>query len=314
MPTILLNALVPVFAVLALGYLAGWVRDIDNHHLAELNALVMDFALPAALFVATASTPWAVLKAQWPLLLVLTTTTLLLYALAYWIQRRVLSTGPDVASIGALTISQPNFAAAGLPLIAAVFDASHLIYVALSVAFTSIFVSPFALAVLETARSPRSDSSRPTAIVMAVGRSVLKPIVLSPIAGIVFAFAAIPLPDFIQRSLELIGNAGGGIALFLTGLILSSQRVTFNSNVISGTLLKNVVHPLLAGGAIMLFHVPSDTVRASILLAALPSGFFGVLFGLRYNVDSRDAGSILIVSSTLSALTIAVVLAITEHS
>jgi hypothetical protein len=49
--------------------------------------------------------------------------------------------------------------------------------------------------------------------------------------------------------------------------------------VISGTLLKNVVHPSLAAGAIMLFQVPSDTVRASILLAALPSGFFGVLFG-----------------------------------
>jgi hypothetical protein len=24
-------------------YLAGWIRDIDNQHVAELNALVMDF-------------------------------------------------------------------------------------------------------------------------------------------------------------------------------------------------------------------------------------------------------------------------------
>ena len=53
---VLLNALVPIFAVMALGYLAGWIRDVDNHHVAELNALVMDFALPASLFVATAST------------------------------------------------------------------------------------------------------------------------------------------------------------------------------------------------------------------------------------------------------------------
>jgi predicted permease len=67
---ILLNALVPIFAIMALGYLAGWIRDIDNQHVAELNALVMDFALPASLFVATASTPRAVLLAQWPLLAV----------------------------------------------------------------------------------------------------------------------------------------------------------------------------------------------------------------------------------------------------
>jgi malonate transporter and related proteins len=42
---------------MALGYFAAWVRDIDNRHVAELSALVMDFALPASLFVATATTP-----------------------------------------------------------------------------------------------------------------------------------------------------------------------------------------------------------------------------------------------------------------
>jgi len=313
MTAILLDALVPIFAVLGLGYFAGWVRDIDNHHLSELNALVMDFALPAALFVATASTPWAVLVAQWPLLLVLTATALLLYGLAYAMQRWLFSLNPDTASIEALTIAQPNYGAAGLPFVAAVFGTSHLIYVALTLAFTSLFVAPFALAVLEMAHSPRSEPSGRTAIFVAVGHSLSKPIVLSPIAGIVFAFSAIPLPDFVQHSFDLIGRAGGGIALFLTGLILSSQQVIFNFNVISGTLLKNVVHPLLAAGAIMLLPVPADSVRASILLAALPSGFFGVLFGLRYDVDSRDAGSILIVSSMLSAVTLAVALAITEH-
>jgi predicted permease len=81
---VLLNALVPIFAVMALGYLAGWIRDIDNQHVAELNALVMDFALPASLFVATASTSRAVLLAQWPLLVVLTVSMLALYALSYW--------------------------------------------------------------------------------------------------------------------------------------------------------------------------------------------------------------------------------------
>jgi malonate transporter len=61
---VLLNSLVPIFAIMGLGYFAGWIRDIDNHHVAELNALVMDFALPACLFVATASTQRALLLAQ----------------------------------------------------------------------------------------------------------------------------------------------------------------------------------------------------------------------------------------------------------
>ena len=38
MTAILLNSLLPIFAVMALGYFAGWVRDIDNQHVGELNA------------------------------------------------------------------------------------------------------------------------------------------------------------------------------------------------------------------------------------------------------------------------------------
>jgi malonate transporter and related proteins len=49
---IILSSVVPVFFVMALGYLAGWLREIDNQHVAELDAPVMDFALPASLFVA----------------------------------------------------------------------------------------------------------------------------------------------------------------------------------------------------------------------------------------------------------------------
>ena len=54
---ILLNALVPIFAVMGLGYFAGWIRDVDNRHVSELNALVMDFAVPASLFVAMRQLP-----------------------------------------------------------------------------------------------------------------------------------------------------------------------------------------------------------------------------------------------------------------
>ena len=149
MTAILLNSLLPIFAVMALGYFAGFVRDIDNEHVGELNALVMDFALPASLFVATATTPWAMLLAQWSLLLTLAVSMLALYALSYWMQRRLFALGSSEASVQALTIRLPNYAAAGLPLIVAVFDASHTIYVALAVASGSILLSPLTLAIFE---------------------------------------------------------------------------------------------------------------------------------------------------------------------
>ena len=158
---VLLNALVPIFAVMALGYFAGWIRDIDNHHVNELNALVMDFALPVSLFVATASTSRALILAQWPLLVVLTVSMLALYVLVLLdaapsvrlgIERSV---GPDPHDWSVQLCS------GGLPLIAAVFGASDTIDVALALVVGSIVPSPLTLAILEANKvaSGRTEKS-----------------------------------------------------------------------------------------------------------------------------------------------------------
>jgi malonate transporter and related proteins len=62
----------------------------------------------------------------------------------------------------------------------------------------------------------------------------------------------------------------------------------------------------------MAFTMTDDTPRATLLLLALPSGFFGVLFGLRDGVESEEVGSTLIVSSLSSVITLAIVLTFTE--
>ena len=64
MTTLLANALVPIFAGLLLGYIAGRRRVVDNSNVKSLITFVMSFALPCALFVTIASTPRGVLWGQ----------------------------------------------------------------------------------------------------------------------------------------------------------------------------------------------------------------------------------------------------------
>jgi malonate transporter len=84
-----------------------------------------------------------------------------------------------------------------------------------------------------------------------------------------------------------------------------------NGNVISGALLKNLVHPLFAAALVAALAAPQLIAREAIILCAVPSGFFGILFGLRYGVVSLDAGSTLIASSVLSAATVPVAILLT---
>ena len=97
----------------------------------------------------------------------------------------------------------------------------------------------------------------------------------------------------------------------MTGVILSAQSILFTRNVVSAAILKNVMHPLIGYALILVLPMSHETARAALLLLALPSGFFGVLFGLRYGKDSHEAGSTLIVSSLASIVTLAIALVLT---
>ena len=300
---IILGSLVPVFFVVAIGYLAGWMRDIDNHHVAGLTALVMDFALPAALFVAMAQTPRDLLLEQDTLMVVLAVSMLVIYGLYFFLQTSLFKLDSRQAAVGSLTTGLPNFAA-GLPLISSIFGAKNTVSVGISIAVGSIVMSPLTLVILEAGEKNEKDVPALRRIIRAIGKSILKPIVIAPMIGMVLTLCGVEAPRLLDASLTLIGVGAAGVALFLTGLILSSQPFKLNGNVASGTLLKNVVHPLLAAALVAALAVSPLIGREAIILSAVPSGFFCTLFGLRYGVVSQDAGSTLIATTLLSAATL----------
>jgi malonate transporter and related proteins len=300
----ILSSVVPVFFVMALGYLAGWLRDIDNRNVAGLNALVMDFALPASLFVTMARTPRVLLLQQGALIVVLAVSMLTIYGLHYFLQTRAFGLDSRQAAVGALTTAFPNLASAGLPLVSSVFGAANTVSVGISIAVGSIVLTPLTLVILETGDETARDVPALRRITGAIGKSILKPVVIAPMIGTLLTLCGVEVPLLLDASLMLLGIGAGGVALFLTGLILSSQAFRLNRNVASGTVLKNVVHPLLAAGLVAALAVSPVVGRQAIVLCAVPSGFFGILFGLRYGVVSQDAGSMLIASTLLSAVTI----------
>ena len=301
MLAIILNALVPVFFGLALGYLAGWTRDVSNTHVGELNAMVMDFAIPAAILATVAQASRQTLLAQMPLVGILSASMLLIYAATYLMARWIYKAVPAEAAVQACTTSLPNYAAAGLPLIAALLGNANLVAVAVAIACGAIVVSPLTLFILEA--STQKPGERDFGGVLL--RAFRKPIVLAPIIAVLFVMTGLPLPALVAKSLTLMGQVSGGAALFLTGLILSAQKLRLGSSADIQTMTANVVHPILAAGLAWVFAVSALTAREAIVLSALPCGFFGILFGLRFGISSEVVGTTLVASTLLSAGTLA---------
>ena len=311
MSNAILMALVPVFFVLLLGYAAGKFHIVDNLHVDALNALVMDFALPASLFAATASASRREMIEQVPLFLVLGVTMLLLYLAWYFTARGVSKVSRSEASLQALTIGFPNLAGVGLPIMTSVVGSAGTVPVAVALAAGSILISPLTLIMAEMgAAKARGEQMAGRQVLTAIRRAITKPVVLAPALGILFSLSDVSLDALAHASLALIGSSAAGVALFLTGAILSAQSFRLDWKIVAATVASDIVRPLLAVALIYLIPITQDAAKTAVLLAATPSGFFGILFAVNYRLDSARAGSMVIASTGFSVVTLAIAIAL----
>jgi malonate transporter and related proteins len=310
---ILADALVPIFAGLLLGYIAGLRGAMDNKNVQTLITFVMSFAIPCSMFLSIVSTSRTALREQAPIALVLLIAYAVLYAGSYFWARYGVNLRASDSSVVALTIAFPNSAAVGFPLLVSVFGSGSAVAVATSIAIGSISVSPITLAILEA--NPDSSGGRfslnrfATSIVHSFKRSI----VWAPLLGLIVALAGLKLPSFADRSLAVMGSAAGGSALVLTGLVVSAQRFEIGGNALIAVILKNALQPAVALGFAILLHLSIEQTRYVTLISAIPCGFFGVVFGKNFNSSPTVASSGLIASYVIGVGTLAAWIVIVNH-
>lgn len=306
----ILLALSPVFFVITLGYAAGRFRIVDNREVGSLNALVMDFALPAGLFAATASAPRSQMMAAAPLFAVLGAVMLLVYFAWFVAVRAVLKESTANASLQALTVAFPNLAGVGLPLVSAVIGSGGAVLVAGSLATGSILITSLTLMLVEMSRSNESGAAGPGQISRALTRALTKPVVVAPALGIVLSLFELNLGAVVNACLVLIGHTAGGVALFLTGLILSAQSFRLNWRILCAVGMADAIRPLLMAAFVLNLPISPEAARTAILLGAVPSGFFGILFAVSYRLDFETMGSMVLASTGFSIVTMTIVIAL----
>lgn len=136
------------------------------------------------------------------------------------------------------------------------------------------------------------------------------PIFWAPMLAIVLVLCGVHMPDLVEKTLTPLGQAGAGAALFLTGLLLSAQKVSFGPNVAYGIVVKNGLMPLFVWGLCLLLDLDRLSTTEAVLLTAIPCGFFGLVFSASFGLQSRVAGSTLMLSTVAGIASLSVVIAL----
>jgi malonate transporter and related proteins len=299
----LVDALVPIFAGLLLGFWAGRRGLMDNFNVRNLIALVMNIAAPCALFLIINNTSRAILQQQIWTSLAITLTFAVLYIGCYFWARRNTNSVSESAVI-ALTFAFPNEAAIAVSLLTTTYGHGAAVPGALSIAIGAVAISPVTLALLEVDSQGKATTIGVRTLAGGVVRSLTRPIIWAPALALVLVSIGIHIPDYVASTLGLIGGAAAGGALLLTGLILSAQPFTLNGPVLVISFAKLILQPMLAFGIALAMPVSHQQVRDITLISAIPGGFFGIVFGKSFNTIPEVASSGLIATYGLAIVTL----------
>jgi hypothetical protein len=141
--------------------------------------------------------------------------------------------------------------------------------------------------------------------------AVRQPLVWAPLLGIAIAVLQLPMPEVATKSLNLIGTATSGVALFALGLVLSGQKLKVGFAALTNTAFKMLAQPAVMLLLALLLGVTGVYRREMILLGALPTASMTAMFAVQYDVYVAESDATILLSTLLSLATLGVCIALT---
>ncbi|HZO00643.1 MAG TPA: AEC family transporter [Burkholderiales bacterium] len=300
-----LGAVLPVFGLVASGYLAGRFGLVTQASSAALNQFVYAFALPAMLFIAVYRGSLDEILSGYFLLAVIAATvgTAFVGFLLSHFQRAT----PAESTMRALNASFANTGYLGIPLVTVAYGERAALPAALATVATNFVSFALAIVCLELFVNPRPGGVR-----RALRGVVISPLIWPIALAIILVVLGWKIPLPAERFASLLAAAAGPCALFAIGLFVSQLSIRAGAAASwPTTALKLVLHPLLM--AVLVFWVlPVDAfwAKIAVVCASLPLGATAFVLAQRYQLLEAETSTGAVVSTAASLLTVSLVMAI----
>jgi predicted permease len=302
-----LNAAVPIFALILTGYLCAIKRILGPAATESLNNFVVWLALPALLFQATAQMTWSQINHP-GFIGAIGGGMVVTFLLSFGMDKRRSRRAADKAIEG-LDAAYPNTGFMGIPLCLVTFGEAGLPAAILATILTACVL--FAGAIILIEMDLQRDAGLRETLVK-VGRSLARnPLLVAPVLGAAFATTGFSLPTPLLRFTTLLGGAATPCALVTIGLFLAQTHTGRNLGAVLRLVgLKLLVQPAItAVFAFGVFDMPPLWSHSAVLLSALPIGTGPFMLAKLYNREAAVTSRAILLSTLLSVATISVLIA-----
>ncbi|MDE6359921.1 MAG: AEC family transporter [Muribaculaceae bacterium] len=302
---IILYAIVPIIVVMLVGYISGKKGIFNGENAKAFNKVVLDYALPAALFVSIVDASREMLVQDIKLSLISLIVMMFCFMLVYYVYKWCFkkNTGAD-AAIMALISGSSTIGFLGFAVLEPIFGTTP--YVALVVAIVGIVVNAVGIPVglsllnasLEKTNPTPAGKKRPSAWAPVL-HALAQPVAWAPILAVIWVIVGIPWPKWASPSFDLIKGANASLAVFAAGVTLSSVKVSINWQAVLGSIMKLIVMPALLLIVGLIFKMDPLNLKMLVVAGALPPAFSGVIIADEYDTYVATGTSSLALSVVL---------------
>ncbi|HBX54638.1 AEC family transporter [Pseudomonas sp. UBA2684] len=286
------QAILPIFGLIVLGYLLGWREWLSGESAAGLANITFKLFMPTLLFAGIAKASLADGLSPM-LLLAYYLPVLLVFCLVNLIVHRQRGTATPLG----LTAAFSNNVLVGIPLVTTLMGPQGLVYVFAILVFHSLTLFSLHSFYAAFGGQDKVDGK-------ALLKNLANPMIIGLLLGALLNASGLHVPATLWRMVEWLAQAALPCALIVLGVSLSRYRLRPSTGVVGLALAKLVLFPAMVwwlSGQLPGLNEAARTVL--VILAACPSGV-NILAFAKTPEDTRSVSSAVFLSTVLAALTL----------
>ena len=293
----------PIFALIGVGYLAGWTRRLGDRAADGLSEYVFTIAVPVLIYKTLSAAKLPEDGQPWGYWIAYFTGAFIVLGLGFLAARRLFGRSHLEAAMQGFASGQANTVFVGVPIILKAFGEQGAVPLFLLIA---IHLPIMTTAATILAEGLEHGVSRATMLRLAKALA-RNPILIGIYAGGIGQLLGIHPSGVSGQVIDMVAASSVPCALVSMGLAL--RRYGFAGDlgpslVISA--LKLIVHPLIVLGLTLVLPMPPVWAGVAVVFAAMPCGVNAYLLAGHYKAGVAAAASAVSLSTMLSLFTITV--------
>lgn len=291
-----LNAVLPLFLVMGLGYIARCTGAISRTDVPKINKWAFRFFMPVMLFYNIYTSDLSV-AAQPKIIIFAVVCVLVLYGLSFGFVM-LAEKNDNMRGVMIQGIYRSNFVIMGIPLAAQLVEGADLGPVVILVAVVIPIFNVLAVITLEI-----FNGTKPS-----VGKMLLdvlkNPLIIGIAAGIVVQLIGLKLPEAVESAANMIGKAASPLMLFLLGAFFEFKGIgTYKKQLATVCIGRLIVVPAIFLTVSVLCGIRGVELAAMIAIFGSPTAISSFTMTQQMGGDSALAGDIVVFTSALSCVT-----------